>query len=183
MGLKVFQLFSTIRKYPRIFLGRSERMEIDRKFNGGEKKWHSYDGFCGFNQKAEKELDTVPFRSHTQFFLFCFPFTLQVGRNSIEYSNMMMGLKANIFDDPFFRCASSRSILRKMCWILAFTIRSIFAQFPHYLNVHFRAIFYTLVFGFSPSLFLCWVPLYRKMWKNREIYRIVSCVTERNCYM
>lgn len=145
--------------------------------------------------KREKaELDTEnPFRSHIFFLLRCVaslsPSLSQVDRNSVEYSNMMMGLKREIYLlTLFFLCVlrpSSRSIWGGKC-VEYWQHRSIFAQFPHYLNVHFCAIFYTLVFGFPiplPLFFCCAESHFTENGgkKNRKIYRIVSCVTEWNC--
>lgn len=100
--------------------------------------------------------------------------------------NMMMGWKEINVLTLFLGVLPSpvRSwIENEMCWILAFTIRSIFAQFSHYLNVHFCAIFYTLVFGFRPHPIVSfWVPLCsgermcEKIWKFIGSYHVNEIV-------
>lgn len=120
------------------------------------------------NEKQQKKGKTIRFSSHTlSVYLF------QVGTSEKDDKKRILcriwwwGWKEiNVL--TFFCVLASTWIENEMCWILAFTIRSIFAQFSHYLNVHFCAIFYTLVFGFF-SLFVRG-PLCFKNAENPEKY-------------
>lgn len=126
-------------------------------------------------RKQPKGRKTIPFRSHAVSF--------SSGNVLCREENIRWwGWRENKCVDPFLCSLQMRRIGSEMCWILAFAIPSIFAQFSHYLNVHFCAIFYTLVFGFCPtSLFCLRATLFAKVWKiNPKIYRIVSSVTEWN---